>query len=150
MSGKKLIIGFFVGLAIFTAGLWYFQTYAFYRELAQQPLVIGERTYPVAEWQGINATSSPLKLRACLKLSPETLSAISTEQSTGDGAEPLTAPGWFECFDAAMIGNALEAGGAAAYALPDPDADGIVAWLAIFPDGRAYKWHQLHPRFANQ
>ena len=150
MSGKRLIIWFFVGLSLFTGALWYFQTYAFYRDLPQQPLVIGEKTYAVASWQGIHATSSPLKLRACLELAPETVMAIRAEQSAGDGAEPLTAPGWFDCFDAEMIARALAAGGAEAYALPAPDADGIIAWLALFPDGRAYKWHQLHPKYANQ
>ena len=150
MSGKRLIIGFALGLVLFTGALWYFQTYAFYRDLPEQPLIIGEKTYPLSDWQGIEATSSPLKLRACFTLSDETVATIAEQHSAGDGAEPLIAPSWFECFDAEMIGRALEAGKATAYALPDPGADGIIAWLAIFPDGRAYKWHQLHPRFANQ
>ena len=60
-----------------------------------------------------------------------------------DRAEPLVAPGWFDCFDAVKIGRALETGEAIAFlseATIHPDVDRVVA---VFPDGRAYAWHQL-------
>ena len=90
----------------------------------------------------------PLKLRACILLAPDTIEAIRAEQAPSGGAEPLLAPGWFDCFDAAAIGRALEEGDATAYSLGPTGSDGIDAWLAMYPDGRAYKWHQLSPEFA--
>jgi hypothetical protein len=59
-------------------------------------------------------------------------------------AEPLNAPSWFSCFDAAAIGAALEKGEALAFLSQSdilPQVDRVVA---VFPDGRAYAWHQLN------
>ena len=150
MPGRPLIIAFLLGLVVFAGALWFFQTHAYYRDLPRQKLVIGGKTYPVADWTGTHATSSPLKLRACLTVAPETAAAVAADQPAARGAEPLVAPGWFECFDAKAITRDLEAGAARAYALGPTGAEGIDAWLALYPDGRAYKWHQLNPRYANQ
>ncbi len=150
MTGRTLIIGFFSLLAAFAGALWYFQTYAYYVDLPKQALVIGDQTYPVENWEGIEATSSPLKLRACLTLSDEVLEQITRDQEPSDGAIPLVAPNWFECFDARSIGADLEAGTATPFALASIDSPGIDAWLAVYADGRAYKWHQLKPEFTKR
>ena len=150
MSSRKLIVGFFVALALFAIALWYFQTYAFYRDLPRRDLTIAGQVYKVTEWRGTHASSSPLKLRVCLSVVPETAVAIAKAHEPGTGAEPLVAPGWFDCFDAAAIGADLEAGRALAYALGPTESDGIDAWLALYPDGRGFLWHQLNARFARQ
>jgi hypothetical protein len=57
---------------------------------------------------------------------------------------PLTAPGWFDCFDAAAIGAALEAGEAEAVLGERNARAGVDRVFAVFPDGRVYGWHQLN------
>ena len=59
-------------------------------------------------------------------------------------AVPLTAPGWFDCFDAAAIGAALEKGEAIAFLSESEIHPGVDRVVAVFPDGRAYAWHQLN------
>ena len=61
-----------------------------------------------------------------------------------EGAEPLEAPGWFDCFDADEIGAALEAGEAMAYLSVANITYGIDRIAAVFPDGRGYVWHQIN------
>jgi hypothetical protein len=61
------------------------------------------------------------------------------------GATPLNAPSWFDCFDATEIGAALENGQALAFLSQSniaPDVDRVVA---VFADGRAFAWHQFRP-----
>ncbi len=57
----------------------------------------------------------------------------------------MTAPGWFDCFDANAIGEALERGEALAFLSQAEIAVGVDRVVAVFPDGRAYAWHQLAP-----
>ena len=58
--------------------------------------------------------------------------------------EPLTAPGWFDCFDAVAIGEALEKGEAIAFLSQANIHPGVDRVVAVFPDGRAFAWHQLN------
>ena len=62
-----------------------------------------------------------------------------------DAAQPLVAPGWFDCFDAVEIGTALERGEALAFLSQSSVATDIDRVVAVFPDGRAFAWHQLNP-----
>ena len=62
-----------------------------------------------------------------------------------EGAVPLNAPTWFGCFDAAAIGAALEKGEAIAFLSEASIAPQIDRVVAVFPDGRAYAWHQIQP-----
>jgi hypothetical protein len=62
---------------------------------------------------------------------------------------PLVAPGWFSCFDAAAIGAALETGEAVAFLGETEVRPGVERIVAVFPDGRAFAWHQLTARFRN-
>jgi hypothetical protein len=57
-------------------------------------------------------------------------------------ATPLIAPDWFDCFDAPAIGAALEAGEAQAILSQPEVRPGADRVIAVFPDGRAYAWHQ--------
>ena len=153
MNGK-IVGGFIVFIAI-VAGLivYYSQEYAYYTQAAFTPgaeilLTPIESDLPeviLADGvSGIDADSSPLRFRACFH-TPLTQAMLSETYRAYDGAEPLIAPSWFDCFDAAEIGAALEKGEALAFlsqAGIAPDVDRVVA---VFSDGRAFAWHQFRP-----
>ena len=65
--------------------------------------------------------------------------------ATHEAPTPLTAPGWFDCFDAGKIADALDSGEALAFLSQSAVAPQIDRVVAVFPDGRAYAWHQLQP-----
>lgn len=144
MSGRTLMIGLIGFAVIFGAVLYYMQIYAFYESTEAETLTIAGAPYPVTDWQGIDASSSPLKARACFRL-PGTPAAEPAARPT-----PLVAPYWFDCFDAEAIGRALESGEATAYLAEAGIAQGIDRMVARFPDGRAYMWHQLNDRYAGR
>lgn len=135
------------------ATIYWLQEYAFYTPIAFTPanqieLTLIETGLPepiLAEnIQGINADSSPLRFRACFQ-TPMTQAMLTETYQTYTGAVPLNAPSWFDCFDAAKIGEALEKGEAIAFLSQSniaPDVDRVVA---VFPDGRAFAWQQFHP-----
>jgi len=149
MTGRALFIGFLVALAVFTAALWYFQTYAFYEDIdAPEGGLMGR--YPVETWAGIDATSSPLKKRVCLTVTPETAQKIADDEFELTGGEPLVAPYWFDCFDAAALAADLAAGRAQLYSLGQEVAEGVDEYLALYADGRGFIWRQLDPRFRTQ
>ena len=139
MSGRILIIGFLTFVVVFAAALWWFQTRAYYEETATDTVEIAGQSYPVSDWRGIDAPTSPIKLRACFRL------AEAPDAPEVEDAAPLVAPGWFDCFDAPALARALEVGEATAY-LAAPDEFGAARRIvARFPDGRAYMWRQLKP-----
>ena len=103
----------------------------------------------VKDVQGIDATSSPLRFRACFKTTM-TLATLTEAYKVYDGATPLYAPNWFTCFDAEKIGAALQSGQAVAFlgqknVVPNKDNVEIDRVVAVFPDGTAYAWNQLAP-----
>ncbi len=144
VSGRGLAIGLVGFTAVFAVGLWYAQLYAFYEETAREAITIAGESYPVADWQGIDATSSPLKLRACFRLE------TAPEAPLAEDPTPLVAPPWFDCFDAEAIGRALEEGRAVAYLAEAEDGEGVDRIVARLPDGRAFMWRQLAERYARQ
>jgi hypothetical protein len=144
MSGKRVIIAFAVFLVVFAAALVYFQFFAFYRETdPPAALQVAGATVPVENWQGIDATTSPLKLRACFETDPAALAALEPAPD----ATPLTPPFWFRCFDARTLTHDLASGRAEAVAVTRDEPEGFDTMLAIYPDGRAYLWRQLNERF---
>lgn len=156
MSGK--IIGVVIlGIALIAgAALYYLQVYHWYDEVAADTveiqltgIVSGQpETIPVEGLQVIDAGSSPIRFRACFS-TPLSTALLSETYQMYEGAEPLTAPAWFECFDAEDIGAALEDGRAMAFVSQlevRPQVDRVVA---VFEDGRAFAWHQFNPEFAD-
>ena len=163
MNGK-IIAGFLVisGLVAGIAMYW-LQVYAFYEPVSFQPgneIRLTPITSDVPEVivadnvTGIDATSSPLRFRACFT-TPLSQALLTETYVVYDGAEPLVAPGWFDCFDAARIGKALETGEAIAFlsekninsktdAAGKVQLSGIDRVVAVMPDGHAYAWHQLN------
>ena len=144
--GRFLVILLLASGVLGGVGMWYLQVYAFYDVLPKQDSIAltpaGEdtpREVPVAGFQGIDANSSPIRYRACFTL-PD-----AGEFAPYDTPTPLNAPGWFDCFDAAAIGAALDAGNARAITAQTNITYGIDRVVAAYPDGRAYAWHQINP-----
>ena len=153
MNGKIVAGGIVLtGLAAGIAMYW-LQVYAFYEPASFTPgaeilltPIIGDtpEAIVVADVQGVDAESSPLRFRACFT-TPLSLATLTETYKVYEAAEPTIAPGWFDCFDAQAIGAALETGEALAFLSQAAIAPQVDRVVAVFPDGRAYAWHQLHP-----
>ena len=155
MNGKLVGGGIVLSALIAGVGLWYTQVYGYYEPLeASAPaaeirltaLASGLPEPILAEgFEGIDADSSPLRFRGCFR-TPLSLAMLTETFEIYEGATPLNGPGWFGCFDAARIGADLEAGAALAF-LSEPDIrPGVDRVVAIYPDGRAFAWHQLNEK----
>jgi hypothetical protein len=147
-SGRWLVVAILGVTAIFAGAQWWFQTRAYYAPIEAAEMVVTTLTgevIPLAPqgFEGIDAETSPLRFRACFTLDAAGLAAAG-RGAAYEAPTPLVAPGWFECFDAAAIGAALEAGEARAVLSAREISDGVDRVLALFPDGRAYGWHQLN------
>ena len=156
MNGKTLIAIMFGIPAIAGIAMYYLQVYAYYEKVPPEDLDIslisavsgGSEIIPVDDIQAIDSNSSPLRFRACFttRLSQAELNEAFVIY---DDPTPLTAPGWFDCFEAETVGLALENDAAVAYLSQTDIHDGVDRVVAVFPDGRAYAWHQLNEKYAD-
>lgn len=148
VGGGIVVIAVVVGVAIYWLQVYAFYTEATFRkgEEIRLTLIDGGQAEPilVTTIEGIDANSSPLRFRACFT-TPMSLPLMTETYQTYDGAEPLNAPSWFDCFDAGVIDAALEKGEALAFLSEADIAPDIDRVVAVFPDGRAYAWHQISP-----
>ena len=118
MSAARIAILGIVASAVFAgAALYYLQVYAYYVEVTaevakvQMTSVVSGVPEPILfeNYKGIDSDSSPIRYRACFDT--QLSQAMLTETYvTYQGATPLVAPGWFDCFDAVTIGDAIESG----------------------------------------
>ena len=155
MNAGKIIVGAIVIVAAIAGGfLWYTAERAFYEPVAFQPgaeirLVPLTGDQPeaivVEAVEGIDAISSPIKFRACFT-TPLSLAMLTETYRDYPDAEPLVAPSGFDCFDAQTIGKALETGEALAFLSEPGIHPGVDRVVAVFPDGRAFAWHQLNDK----
>ena len=148
---------FLAGLILVTAlvagaALYYLQVYAFYDEVSgngtddvQMTSLVSGQPEPVLydEFRAIDSDSSPIRYRACFTTSMSHAMLTETYEMY-DGAEPLVAPGWFDCFDADALGAALQDGSALAFMGQQDIEYGIDRIVAITEDGRGYVWHQIN------
>ena len=148
----KILGGFIVVTALIAGvAMYYLQVYGFYDEVEYTPddiqltvLVTGApEPILVDDFTGIDADSSPLRFRGCFT-TPMSQGMLTETYVTYQQAEPLTAPAWFDCFDAVAIGNAIETGEAIAFLGHANIEYGVDRVIAVFDDGRAYAWHQLN------
>lgn len=153
MNGKIAAGAIVISAAVAGVAIWYLQIYAFYEPVSFTPgqeitLTTIESGQPepilAEDITGIDADSSPLRFRACFT-TPLTQAMLSETYVSYEGAVPLVAPGWFDCFDAVEIGTALERGEALAFLSQAGVAADVDRVVAVFPDGRAFAWHQLNP-----
>jgi hypothetical protein len=147
-SGRWLVLAILGLTAIFAAAQWWFQTRAYYVPVDEAALIAtgadGQaHALDLSAFEGIDADTSPLRFRACATLTEAGLEAAARGAPYEDPT-PLTAPGWFECFDAEAIGTALADGTAQAILSQREIQRGVDRVLAVFPDGRVYAWHQLN------
>ena len=111
-------------------------------------IVSGEPEEIIADgFEGIDSESSPIRFRGCFT-TPMSQSLLTETYVSYDAAVPLIGPRWFSCYDAKVIGAALEAGIALPFLSQADITNGIDRVVAIYPDGRAYIWHQLNEKFA--
>jgi len=161
VNGK--IVGSFLVISGLVAGvaMYWLQVYAYYEPAAFTPgeeikltPIVGDvpEAIIVENVTGIDATSSPLRFRACFS-TPLSQGMLTETYRVYEKATPLVAPGWFDCFDANKIGEALETGDAIAFLseanithadLTQPGTASIDRVVAVFPDGQAFAWHQLN------
>jgi hypothetical protein len=152
MNVGRLAIGGIIMSAI-AAGiaLYYLQVYAYYEEVTLQvedvqmtSLFTGEPEPILFEnFNAIDSDSSPLRFRACFDTSLS-FGFLTETYEIYDAAEPLNAPGWFDCFQAGDIGADLSSGVAVAFLGIENIQYGIDRVIAVYPDGRAFAWHQIN------
>jgi hypothetical protein len=151
MNGK-LLGTLIMGTALFAGiAIYYLQVYGYYDEVNLETVdlrltsVVSGKPEPVLvdNVRAIDADSSPLRFRACYTM-PNSIAMLTETFVIYDNAVPLTAPGWFDCFDAKEIGDALGQHRAIAFLAQKNIHDGIDRVVAVFDDGRAYAWHQIN------
>lgn len=144
-----LLLTFAIGGGAF---MYYQQVYAYYEEVTpngetdvQITSLITGAPEPILydDFRAIDADSSPIRYRACFNSTSS--QAMLTETYVLDNeAVPLTAPGWFDCFDAKDIGAAMEDGSALAFLGAANIEYGIDRMVAIHEDGRGWVWDQIN------
>ena len=141
LAGAIVLVALVAGVA-----MWWLQTRAFYVTVDEAAMTVvpagggAARPVPVGDFRGIDSDSSPIRYRACFRMD----TAIVDDAEPAREPVPLTAPGWFDCFDAVEIGEALEADEATAILSRENAPYGIDRVIAVFPDGRAYAWTQIN------
>lgn len=163
LTAKFVGVFLVLGAAIFGGVMYYMQVYAFYDEISADspPAYDGQTGMTLVsvatgavepmladDVRAIDADSSPLRFRACFTTPTSLATLTETYRVLDDGdAIPLTAPKWFDCFDAVAIGNDIDGGAAVAF-MGWPDIrHGVNRVVAVYPDGRAFAWHQLTEEF---
>lgn len=150
--GKFLAVAILISAVVAGAALYYLQVYHFYEEVAatgtddvQLTSLATGAPEPVLydEFQAIDADSSPIRYRACFTTTMSHPMLTETYELV-ERAEPLNAPGWFDCFDAQALGVALEDGRALAFLGQKDIQYGIDRIVAITEDGKGYVWHQIN------
>ena len=138
MNGKRFILLFLCSVVIFTATLFYFQNYAYYDSIdIRQNILLGKKRYEISYYQGIDSESSGLKLRECFVV--DILDDINLPKY--EKPTPLTAE---------RIAKDLENGKASAFLFKKEEFDGIDNVIAIYPDGRSYRWRQLNTKYMKE
>ncbi len=152
--GKYFAVFLVLASLIFAGALYYTQVYAYYEDAsaATEPAMVSlasgaREPIPAENLRAIDGTSSPIRFRACFTTS-YSLATLTESYQGYARATPLVAPGWFDCFDAVAIGEAIERGEALAFLDTKNIHDGVDRVIAVFPDGRAYAWQQLNEKYA--
>ena len=152
MTGKILTLVIVISALVGGALMYYLQVYGFYEEVTannvddvQLTSVSTGLPEPILfeNFKAIDAESSPLRYRACFE-TPQSQAMLTETYELYDNPVPLVAPGWFDCFDAVAIGEALETGEALAFLGTFNITYGFDRIVAITPDGRGFVWHQMN------
>jgi len=150
--GKFLTILILTAAIVGGGAMYYLQVYHFYDEVPSIPGTDVEMTSlihggvePILydDFEGIDSDSSPIRYRACFTTTLSHATLTDTYVAYDD-AVPLTAPAWFDCFNAEELGAALEDGKALAFLGTENIQYGIDRIVAVHEDGRGFVWHQIN------
>lgn len=143
--GRILVIFLLTCTVLAGAGMYYLQVYAYYVTLPEQDSValtpmgaLAPQDFAVTKFEGIDSDSSPIRYRACFDIATDPAGLTPYA-----GATPLIAPGWFGCFNAKSLTEALAEGRATAVLGQSNVIYGIDRVVALI-DGRGYSWHQIN------
>lgn len=166
VNGKYLVGGLAACCVVAGAGLIYTQNYAYYQnvtvngsidlsgdddrvgsmiatEIRLTSLAEGvPEAVTVSGFSGIDAGTSPLKFRGCFVIG-HSLEQLKQRYAQADHAVPLRPPAWFDCFDVERLTEDLAAGNAVAFLGEREIAPGVDRLVAVYPDQRAFAWHQF-------
>ncbi|WP_424830939.1 DUF6446 family protein [Ruegeria sp.] len=151
MTGKLLAIILLLSALLAGAGMYYLQVYGFYYDVEPVPgqdVVLlengADEPTPIAysAFRAIDADSSPIRYRACFEteLTPDQLAGFQPVEHP----EPLTAPGWFDCYDAVSLAQDLKSGQARAFMGVKNIHYGVDRIVAVTNDGHGFVWHALN------
>lgn len=149
MTGKIMGVVIMLSALIAGAGLYYLQIYGFYEEVTEADVSLVSlnteqpETIPFANFEAIDAESSPIRYRACFT-TDLSLAFLTESYVLAPDIDPRNAPEWFDCFDAAAIGAELEAGTALTFMGAKNVHFGVDRIVAVTDDGRGYVWHELN------
>ncbi len=134
--GSTLAVAVAMGI-----GLWYSINSAYYYDVTDiTEMQVEGVAVSVRDYRGIDADTSPLKIRACFNLDRP----FVIDTTYQDAAVPLTPPSGFDCFDARKIGADLKSGIATAILSQANAPYGFNTFIANYPDGRAFLWRQIN------
>ncbi len=147
MRGKIIAAFLVVFPLLFGAALYYAQYYAYYEKVSDVTSIkVQGRDVAVSGYEGIDASSSNMKMRGCFTVDPADFDGVPVAEN----ATPLTPPDWFTCFDTKALSQDLAAGKATAYLAQKDDRDGLDLIVMVYPDGRAFQWRQLNDKFQDK
>lgn len=151
MMARIAILGTVVIALLAGGALYYLQVYAYYDDVSMNVEKVQLTSVVSSDPEGIlfenvkaiDSNSSPLRYRSCFNTGMS-LALLTETYEIYDDAEPRVAPRWFDCFDAKQIGADLEGGVAVAFMGNHDIQYGIDRVIAVYPDGRAFAWHQIN------
>lgn len=141
MNGRIVMGALVIFALVFGGVLWWYQTRAYYEEVTglTEIQAYGD-AFPVSDYRGIDASTSPLKMRACFTVDWDYWPSDEHKAT----ATPLTAPDWFDCFDAQSIAADIQSDTATAILAGENDPWGFDRYIAQYEDGRAFMWRQIN------
>ena len=141
MNGRILMIALIASALSIGGGIWYSAEVASYESVTDIDQVrVGETSWSVTNYQGIDGASSPLKLRGCFDFELP----YSYDPTHSEDATPLIAPRWFDCFDAEQIQADIVQGVASVLISTENEPFGFTTYIAHYPDQRGYIWRQIN------
>lgn len=152
MLGKILTVILLVSGLMAGIAMYYFQVYGFYDDVALQPgqdVVLTPldggvpRPIAYADFQAIDADSSPIRYRACFTTTQSREELTKLYQQAAQ-QYPRNAPGWFDCFDADELGQALSDGSATAFVSVKDLIYGVDRIVAVTDMGQGFVWHEFN------
>ena len=146
MKGKTLLILFAIFLLAFASVLYYSINYWHYTTTSSDQYTFQTSGQPITleNYKKIDATSSPIKYRACGTVISGDVSVfpLADEAHT---PTPLVAPSWFKCFDAKKIGDDLASGIGSAYVISQNEPYGVTEYMVYYKTSKiAVFWRQLN------